>query len=199
MKCGFHTRLSSRTSDFDHASRLEATRFEGITAYTDEGVVRGRAVAERKSNPFGTDDLEVHESVTFVLRTGTQKSSPQVVVPRRMIVAVVREGVPSSPVGTTRITLRSGPYFVDGTCAKDWVAMKLADVRHMGWVVLHSAFVEYRIAGQLRRDEAREVAISGHLIESIGEAPRLWPSAVVSTQPRRPPRRAFNFLLPKRD
>jgi hypothetical protein len=75
----------------------------------------------------------------------------------------------------SRVTLRAGPYFIEGTIPTLPSSDPIASPRRRARIELTRAVIVYRVAGLPRRDLVPGLSVNRYQVESMAEADQIDP------------------------
>jgi hypothetical protein len=147
-----------------------------VTLYTDDEILVGELVAPlpRASEPLAElMPIALRHVLATRLTDGRSSSIAERVVGPQQVVAVSVGAEGSAPGATRRhhVTLRTGPYFVQGSVKSVAVPDLMTYLRHHSRIELWDSVIEYVVAGRRHRDVSTSLHVTRSLVESIAEAP----------------------------
>lgn len=145
------------------------------TVYIDAAVIVGELIGSlpRASDPLAAlTSISLRDAVATRLSDGVAGvSADRVLGPDEIVaVATLTASLPGGPSRRHRVTLRTGPYYVEGYVGAVLALDLLANLRHRSRLDLTDAALEYVVAGRLRRDRLPALSVNRLLVESIAEA-----------------------------
>ncbi len=146
-----------------------------VTVYADDRILVGELVesGRRKLDPL-TEwmPLMLRDIATMTIANGTGTTLAEMSVPPDEIVAVSMASPPEEYGSTrrSRVTLRAGPYFIEGSISSLPATDPIASLRRRSRIELTQAVIEYRAAGRPRRDLVPALSVNRYLVESMAEA-----------------------------
>lgn len=146
-----------------------------VTVYAEDCILVGELVqnGHRRLDPL-TEwmPLLLRDIATMAIADGQGTTLAELSVPPDEIVAVSMASPPAEYGSTrrSRVTLRAGPYFIEGSITSLPATDPIASLRRRSRIELTQAVIEYRTAGRPRRDLVPALSVNWYLVESMAEA-----------------------------
>jgi hypothetical protein len=144
---------------------------EQVSVYTAARVLAGDLVPAIAGPHTQLLPVTVREVIGLALADGHFTSIGVLTVPAAEILAVAI-GVPLAADRSSRryrVTLRTGPYSIEGSIYAPPDSDPIAVLRHRSRIELAGAVIEYRVAGRPRRDRVPGLSVTRDLVESMVE------------------------------